>query len=259
MTHNVSFSGILEGVTTKITIKDKEGNTIATNSEGTYALKAGEYTCLVTSDKYEDITGSINVEDKDIVIPLTFKVAYDISWYDDSKDSFEIKNAAQFAGIAALANGETGEGVSFKGKTIIITENIELRKNQNDLLPINNFSGTLDGKNHTIGGINITKCKSEAALIANLNNGTIKNITIEGSINIDESGKKVAGIVATSQNAIIENCINKVSIKSLTGSGGIVQYATSATILNCKNTGNVYGTEKNCGGIVGSVVDSTKY
>ncbi|MGM9534225.1 MAG: hypothetical protein ACI3VR_03190, partial [Intestinibacter sp.] len=288
VTYNVSFSGIPDGVTAKITIKDKDENVIAANSEGTYDLKAGEYTYVVTATKYIDIESTITVQDKDIVIPLNFELSYDISWYDASKDSFEIKNGAQLAGLAALTNGEEGAAVNFSGKTITIVDDIQLTKAQNDWLPIadnsNTFKGTLDGKNHIISDINITECEKYASLIGDLNRGIVKNIITEGSINVEQTGKIVAGIVANSSNATIENCINRVSIEYITGSGGVVKYAnnntiikncineadlsggqiggivqypTSSTILNCKNTGNIYATSKNSGGIVGPAVTST--
>ncbi|MBQ3966348.1 MAG: hypothetical protein II684_05910, partial [Treponema sp.] len=118
------------------------------------------------------------------------------------------------------------------------------------------FKGTFDGNGRTISGLQITTEGEYCGLFGYINGGTVKNLTVEGSVIGTSSCGGIAGMAAYS--CVIDNCISKVEVISDSGTsvGGIVGNATSATIQNCINYGNVSGVNT-VGGIAGST-SSTK-
>ena len=60
--------------------------------------------------------------------PTPWDGTVDTSWYSTDKTSFEINDAKQLAGLAAIVNG-TAEGISkddFAGKTVTLTADLDL-------------------------------------------------------------------------------------------------------------------------------------
>ena len=129
---------------------------------------------------------------------------------------------------------------------------------------INKFSGTLDGDGHTIyfnGGI--SSASNGLYGFCGINEGTITNLIIEGSVTV--SGEKdFVGSIAGLNRGSISNCTNKMNITASgknTYAGGIVGVMDSGTISNCKNNGTISVTtttestdvkdkESSAGGIV---------
>ena len=111
------------------------------------------------------------------------------------------------------------------------------------------FGGTLDGQNHTIT-LELTKDKTNKIVNVGLFQvleGTVKNLTIDGSIEIDEPFKSNVGGLAgymDCSNASIDNCISDVNIY-LSGEdmqagglfGEIIVSDGELQIRNCKMTG----------------------
>lgn len=124
-----------------------------------------------------------------------------------------------------------------------------------------NFEGEFDGQGHTVT-INLTKPNTsnynECSLFGGANNGIIKNLIIEGTINSND--KFAAAVVGrTWGNCVIENVISNVKIISTKAgdatNGGIVGVVAGGqtTIKNVLVAGSQeseVGTEC-CGGIVG--------
>lgn len=153
-------------------------------------------------------------------------------------------------------------GDSFAGKTIKLTADIGSQEN-----PVtkalgtytNVFGGNLDGDGHTIY-LNLT---ADRGLINKTeNNTTIKNITIEGSVNYTGTDSYVGGLagVVNSDN-YIENCINRATINGKV-SGGLIGYSYGSIIKDCKNYGYVQGEVKfdytaTAGNGVGGIVGTT--
>ena len=110
-----------------------------------------------------------------------------------------------------------------------------------------NFTGTLDGRGHTI--------TTEMPLFVNLNGATIRNIVIEGEIDDTEFENVYVGALANAAgNGIIENVHNKANVTGYKKGtvGGIVGYnrgGTDLNIVNCSNSGTLTGAR--VGGIVG--------
>ncbi len=113
------------------------------------------------------------------------------------------------------------------------------------------FMGTLDGNGHTISGLNVA-ANDYDALISAAKDATIKNLTVEGTVN----GVNAAGIVARVEgNTVIENCVSKVTVTGTTKAGGIVSNVTGANakIINCTNDGAVSCSKAAAGGVGGIV------
>ena len=128
--------------------------------------------------------------------------------------------------------------------------------------PIETFSGILDGNGHQIIGLNYhdTEGKySQAAFIANLDGGTIKNLGLK-NIKMDVDGQTTGGIAAAIRNgALIKNCYTSGKIygnKYNLCVGGIVGWiedeGEGCIIRNCFSTCVIDADSRNAGGIVGS-------
>ena len=133
------------------------------------------------------------------------------------------------------------------------------------------FSGEFNGNGFEITGmrIDITSVPSGtdvvyAGLFANVT-GTVKNLTLSGSINYKVTNAYYLGSVSGITTGTIENCHTTVNITGFAASsaaghiGGISATANDATIVNCSNSGNISlnsdtstsGADKYAGGIAG--------
>ncbi|MBR5011403.1 MAG: hypothetical protein IKY12_02485, partial [Clostridia bacterium] len=122
----------------------------------------------------------------------------------------------------------------------------------------NPFTGTFDGDGYTVSGLNMTAPDSTgtvAGLFGKIDGATVKNLTVEGSVNT--TATYVGGIVAWSVNSSsILNCTNRACVTNgaaknsayeNNGTGGVVgrvlAEGTSSTayntvlIENCRNEG----------------------
>ena len=200
----------------------------------------------------------------------TYKLtAADISWYVGHENDVEytLTTASQLEGFAILVNGTAEGDISFKDKTIKLGNDIELTGTWTPIGIASGghfFEGTFDGQKHTIKGLRVNTDDAYAGLFGYVRHGTVKNLTVEGSVR-SISGTNTAGIVGYLYQGTVENCTNKAEVTAVMGSvGGVVGHAYEGNgecrIENCKNkvavtaTGNeVNGTD--VGGIVGSTGD----
>ncbi|MGN1033125.1 MAG: hypothetical protein ACI4PU_06645, partial [Intestinibacter sp.] len=229
--------------------------------DGTYLLTNKTYTYKAKARGYREITKTFEVKDNDVSITVEFDnaAAYDISWYDASKTSFEISTPEQLAGLAAIFNGKTDITESFEGKTITITNDLNLDEATSGWLPIGDrshpFNAKFDGCNHTIT-VNIDRPDEQyIGLFGALGqrNGEVKNLTVDGTV----TGKfDVGGIVGCGLNDnLVENCVNKATVKGEERVGGILgeqnnNIRLNNGVKNCINEGTVEG-KYDVAGIVG--------
>ncbi len=143
------------------------------------------------------------------------------------------------------------------------------------------FTGTLDGLNHTISGLttplfntvngtvkNLTldvnvslenieaARKSFGALCYNIKGGTVDSIITTGSI-VARGKYMVGGLAAALDNGTVINCKNYINIETNGENdyvGGILAILNKGTIKKCENRGNITGIH-NVGGIVGWISD----
>lgn len=118
------------------------------------------------------------------------------------------------------------------------------------------YTGTFDGKGHTISGLNVTGEFVYAGLFGTVKDGTIKSLTVAGKVSPSNSQCIVGGIVGYASNAVIKNCSNHCSVTGRTTSiiGGIAGFNSSGAIIDCYNVGTISGINyaEAIGGIVGS-------
>ena len=144
------------------------------------------------------------------------------------------------------------------GKNFKLTQDIDLSTvcyEGKSWMPIGNdtnkFTGTFDGDDHTISGLYIDSTEGWQGLFGYVENGTIKNLTVKGTV----SGKGyVGGIVGYFDVGTVEKCSFEGAVKGGSSSqpvGGIVGYNRGGTIKKCSNRGEVSCWSEYAGGIVG--------
>ena len=110
------------------------------------------------------------------------------------------------------------------------------------------FTGTFNGLNHTITGLNINRNNNYVGLFAVISNATICNIRFVNTNITNSSG--FCGIIALAENDSTIKNITSVNSEVTGGTvGGICGY-NKATVDNCTNDGIVTG--KYAGGICGA-------
>lgn len=161
---------------------------------------------------------------------------------------YKIATAQQLANFAYLVNTENG---TYGNKYYELSADIDLDKIvQMNWVPIQNFAGSFDGKQHTISGFYFEEQSTTNALASSCglflnNSGTIKNV---GMINgIIQATGRVGSLVGDTNTGTISHCYNS---NSITGSyaGGLCNI-NRGTIEYCYNTGGVNGTHHEQGGI----------
>ena len=124
-----------------------------------------------------------------------------------------------------------------------------------------NFEGEFDGQGHTVT-VNLTEpntCDYEdCALFGGINNGTIKNLIVDGTVNSPQ--KYAAGLVGHAWgNNNIENVISNVNIISTVSgdatNGGLIAVNNGSATTNIKNVliagSQQSETANSCGAIIG--------
>ena len=243
-----------EGAETKYTVGESE--LVALLNEWAKANDAAEWENS-TEEPYAPVFKTASDA------PTPWDGTVDTSWYDASKDTFEISTAAELAGLAKLVNG----GNNFSGKTIKLTADIDL--NSKEWTPIgtqgNPFKGEFDGSQHSVVGLKLVNSIGENGMIGlfgSISGGTVSNLTVSGEVSDDKGFAFDGGIAGNAVNATIRNCVSSVKIIDTMGSyiGGIAgNISGNTTIKNCSYTGEMSGVACTCaGGIVGQIEGSGK-
>lgn len=201
--------------------------------------------------------------------------SYSTSWYDPSKSVYYIQSAEDLCGLSYLLR--PGSYEDFEGKEVILMVDINLNGYEWETLGriegsyYYAFNGVFNGNGKTVSGLKITKINNGTIRTTGLfgvvmEQGTIiKNLTVEGDINIGSRGTADIGAIAGTSMATIYNCISKVNISvnssdasSDINVGGIVGKAYGM-VRDCQTYGNIRINQdgiSGCrvGGIAGSSV-----
>ncbi len=155
------------------------------------------------------------------------------------------------------------------GGTYVLDNDIDLSSIEN-WTPIGAsetpFTGTFDGQGHQITGLTVDSDSNDQGLFGYVGSGgTVKNVTVSGTVSGRGSNISVGGVVGKNSGTI-ENCHNTVAVSgSGTGGsgdsisvGGVVGQNHGGTIENCSNAGKVSGggsgssgNSTSVGGVVG--------
>lgn len=267
----VTFANADKGQLTVVTGE----RTMSPDKNGAYALPVGyRYDWTFKSANYAKQTGSIDLtgitEDgtRTVTIPLAEKTAWggadDIVAPTKVGDVYQIGSGGELAWFAQEVNA--GRGAAYNA---VLTKDIDL--GDEPWTPIgqyarNAYKGVFDGQGYTIKRLKITGSTSNHyGLFGVVGSGTVRNLTVEGTVTVTGSGSSsygIAGIVGTMNDGTtgtVENCVNKATISGTQNVGGIVgyvaggNYASSKEITGCVNTGTVSSNSYNAGGIVGYI------
>lgn len=183
---------------------------------------------------------------------------------------YKIRTANDFKEFAILVNSGKND---FYSRTIALDADIRIDGNDftSTGTATNPFTGTFDGAGHklTFADYNIESADDQVLYIGMFGycrNASLKNIVIEGKLNI--KAKQVFGgaLVGVGENTTLENCRNMATIMAHVINGAtqpsyVAGIAGRATELrNCSNKGNVTITNdsrtKLCvaGGAAGAMV-----
>lgn len=172
---------------------------------------------------------------------------YDISWYDEAKDSFSISTPAQLAGVAYLVK----TGRTFEGKTVTLSGNIDLDGLKWEPIGKANlqqiFKGVFDGGGYEIHNLRsevISTGEAYSGLFGAIYQARVTRVVLAEDCEIRTSYYG-GGVVAYAQESEIVSCENRASV-SFEGPagyvGGIAGYVSTSSIDRCENLGVVTGT-----------------
>ena len=119
------------------------------------------------------------------------------------------------------------------------------------------YSGTFDGKGHTIKNLSIDSSAQYVGLFGYVLGGTIRNLTVSGSV---KGSEHTGGIAGAANGGTFENCANQCAVQGGT-TGGIIGFATEEGTLivrDCYNVGSITTTTGNSvGGIIGQCINTS--
>ncbi len=186
----------------------------------------------------------------------------DTSWYDDSLDTFDVSDAASFAGVSVLVEA----GNNFEGKIINLTSDIDLGAHL--WLPVGTsidraFKGSVEGNDYTISNVFVNRPDNDfSGLFGAVISCEVKNLKVDGAVVYGLS--TVAVLTANlSTNSLVENChVTNSEVYSAGGfdgasvggiAGGLL---IDSQIKKSSFSGEVYGGNQT-GGLVGTAWDTT--
>ena len=187
-----------------------------------------------------------------VLLTLTSELLFEGSGTEN--DPYVIDTAGTLQAFAQMVNN----GSDFEDKFIELANDIDLLEagvcgaDIGSWTPIGKdkaFKGTFDGKGHKILNLYIDDGSEDNAGLFGINNGTIKNLTVTGTVT---GGRYAGGIVGTNKpNGRIESCRNACDVTGSSEVGGIAGFNEGGAINNCYNTGDIGGNSE-VGGIAGN-------
>ena len=173
----------------------------------------------------------------------------DPGYTDDGQGNYTVTSAEGLKNIAKLVNEEWKLGIN-----ITLTADIDLKGI--DWTPIGKddnkaYTGTFDGNGKTITGLTVTGSYKYAGLFGDIDeNGTVKNVVLEGVQITSDNSSGYAGGVAGDSWGTIENCSVSGSVSGTTFAGGVVGSQRGGSITGCNSSATVKGVIF-AGGIAG--------
>lgn len=235
----------------KYTVAVKEGETVPKpfNANGLQVFP-------VRRDLYIFDGWELNGTAYDFTTPVTSDITLTAKWKAYT-DSIAIANAEEFLAYATMFSA----GIKLSGVTATLTDDIAFTETLRPWAPLAGFSGTLDGANHKITGLNVNAASDYVGLFYQLNSGSICNLTIE-SPTIQTTGNHVGALAGTCSIPLNNvHVIGNISVTGKDNVGGISGKAGyGASYTNCSVVGSgietavISGTG---GAIVGGLISET--
>lgn len=186
--------------------------------------------------------------------------AYD-GTYKDKNKTFTVQVKGQNTNVIGymwVRNGEQLQAIntSLSGK-YALRNSIDMTQQTKftSLGKAQAFSGTFDGLDYNIFGLNINSTDDYTGLFAQTDGATLRDIRlISGSVT---GAGNVGAVVGKAANTTIDDVVNTLYVKGTANNvGGIVGIAENTTITNAINSSSVDGMT-NVGGIVGNINDGS--
>lgn len=212
-------------------------------------------------------TITVTVAENEVAVQAADTNAEEPAGSGTTADPYQIGNADQLMWFAAKVNGSTKKSTS--NLCAKLTSDIDLTGK--DWTPIGQatntysdyvaYGGTFDGGGHMVSGLAINNAKTYQALFGYVKGGTIRDLTVKGSVKTStKSSSYAAGIVSYGNPVTIKNCTNEVDVTaSAKGyAAGVCAYlGTGSKMESCVNKGSVSGYGDYVGGVAGTVTGST--
>lgn len=227
--------------------------------EGCTAVNGGNsvFVCTGGNGKFTMTGGTV---DGSITMPYT--VGNEPVYMDGlgtAVSPYQISTADQLKLFRDIVNGAGGQTPN-RGACAVLTADIDL--NNEPWTPIgpdteSAYTGAFDGQGYTVRNLSITGDFKRAGLFGCVKDGSIRKLTVAGSVSCTVGQGWCGGIAGCAERETIENCASLCTI-SYTGKdarvGGIVGWvpnSSSSTIIrDCYNIGNITGGS-DTGGICG--------
>ena len=206
-----------------------------------------------------DLTGLTEEKTESVTISMTEKTAWegadDITEPSQVDGVYQITSGSELAWLAKQVNdSRTNSKSSYNA---VLCNDIDLGNEnwtpigvKSGYYSIYPYKGQFDGQGHSVINLKTDNSSQYQGLFGYVDSGTIKNLTVNGTV---KGGESTAGIVGYAYNVSIENCANKANVKGANNAAGIAGYATNGTTVKaCANTGSISGSY-NVGGIVGQL------
>ena len=119
------------------------------------------------------------------------------------------------------------------------------------------FTGSFNGKNHTISNLTINRTASYQGLFGSIYTGQIKNLTLNGSVTVDSDYQYIGGLVGNSDYLNISNVNVDVNITTASNYvGQIAGNTNKGSINDVTVSGDIISTNYNntaqfIGGVIG--------
>ncbi|MBQ9557505.1 MAG: hypothetical protein IJU94_02750 [Clostridia bacterium] len=209
----------------------KSADTAVDNGNGVYSYNSG--------------TGILTIKTKTL---SPFTVSYTLPTADVriSKDGEE----DELMLLAEFRNA-VDEGNTYEGYTVTLLHDVDLGNEEWDAIGNKElgqwFSGIFDGSGYTVSNMKITNGTGDyeySAFISGLKNGTVKNLTVTGTV----TGENCSGIAARLDGTSkVENCKNYVNVFGQKKAGGVVCLLNNAgaSVIDCENYGTITLTSRN--------------
>lgn len=171
---------------------------------------------------------------------------------DPANSTTYIGNEAEWNAFAETVNNGTS---TFAGQTVKLTANISVSQKVGtvtDDTQVNPFSGTFDGNGYTITATITDNSNQGTALFCYVNNATIKNLTLAGTITGNMHTAALVGFSKGVDNKI-QNCTVTANVSGGSHIGGIVGHAldSNISITDCVFSGLLTGGDTFKGVFVG--------
>ena len=212
-------------------------------------------------------TITVTVAENEVAVQAADTNAEEPAGSGTTADPYQIGNADQLMWFAAKVNGSTKKSTS--NLCAKLTSDIDLTGKEwtpigqatNTYSDYVAYGGTFDGGGHMVSGLAINNAKTYQALFGYVKGGTIRDLTVKGSVKTSTtSSSYAAGIVSYGNPVTVKNCINEVDVTaSAKGyAAGVCAYVINGSKLeSCTNKGMVSGYGDYVGGVAGTVTGST--